>query len=106
MKSFYVLIGLLLAFSQQSNAQTRFTPEKLEALKKEIMTEVEKRHDQTAEMNDMIFSFAELGFQEWETSKYLTNILEKEGFTIEKNIAGIPNERSKQWGYLQYFFQS
>ena len=98
MKSFYVLIGLLLAFSQQSNAQTRFTPEKLEALKKEIMTEVEKRHNQTAEMNDMIFSFAELGFQEWETSKYLTNILEKEGFTVEKNIAGIPTAWIARWG--------
>ena len=36
----------------------------------------------TAEMNDMVFSFGELGFQEFETSKYLTGILEKNGFTV------------------------
>ena len=80
MKNLYLLILLLGSLIQGSNAQTRFTPEKLEALKKEITEEVEKRHNQSAIMNDMIFSFAELGFQEWETSKYITNILEKEGF--------------------------
>ena len=36
----------------------------------------------SAEMNDMVFSFGELGFQEFETSKYLTGILEKNGFTV------------------------
>jgi len=41
-------------------------------------------------MVDMVFSFAELGFQEVETSKYLTGVLEKEGFKIERGIAGIP----------------
>ena len=41
-------------------------------------------------MNDTVFSFAELGFQEFETSKYLTDILRKNGFTIQENLAGIP----------------
>ena len=41
-------------------------------------------------MNDTVFSFGELGFQEFETSKYLTGILEKNGFTIERGVAGIP----------------
>src|SRR4029078_9546322 len=45
---------------------------------------------QSQVMVDMVFSFGELGFQEVETSKYLTGILEKEGFKIERNIAGIP----------------
>ena len=49
-------------------------------------------------MNDMVFSFAELGFQEFETSKYLTGILEKEGFTIERGIAGIPTAWMATWG--------
>ena len=30
---------------------------------------------------DSVFSFGELGFQEVETSKYLTGVLEKNGFT-------------------------
>ena len=35
-------------------------------------------------MVDQVFSFGELGFQEVETSKYLTGILEKNGFKIER----------------------
>ena len=49
-------------------------------------------------MVDMVFSFGELGFQEIETSKYLTGILEKEGFTIERGIAGIPTAWMATWG--------
>jgi aminobenzoyl-glutamate utilization protein B len=41
-------------------------------------------------MVDQVFSFGELGFQEFETSKYLTDVLEKTGFTVERGYAGIP----------------
>ncbi|MCC6162816.1 MAG: amidohydrolase [Acidobacteria bacterium] len=50
------------------------------------------------QMNDMVFSFAELGFQEVETSRYLTGILEKEGFTIERGVADIPTAWVARWG--------
>src|SRR5439155_13198489 len=49
-------------------------------------------------MVDSIFSFGELGFQEFETSKYLTGILEKEGFRIERGVAGIPTAFVATWG--------
>ena len=49
-------------------------------------------------MVDMLFSYAELGFQETETSAYLTNILSKNGFTIEKGIANIPTAWTAKWG--------
>ena len=45
---------------------------------------------QTQVMIDMVFSFGELGFQEVETSKYLTGILEKEGFRIERHEVQVP----------------
>src|SRR2546422_2401872 len=41
-------------------------------------------------MVDQIFSFSELGFQEYETSKYITGILEKNGFKIDRGVAGMP----------------
>ena len=50
------------------------------------------------QMNDMVFSFGELGFQEVETSKYLTGILKKNGFTIQEGIAGIPTAWMATWG--------
>ena len=50
------------------------------------------------EMVDQVFSFSELGFQETETSAYLTGILEKNGFTIERGIGGIPTAWIAKWG--------
>ena len=50
-------------------------------------------------MNDMVFSFGELGFQEFETSKYLTDILKQNGFTIERGVAGIPDRVDRDVGH-------
>src|SRR3979409_1514090 len=52
----------------------------------------------TQQMVDQVFSFGELGFQEFETSKYLTAILEKNGFKIERGYAGIPTAWVATWG--------
>ena len=50
------------------------------------------------QMTDMVFSFGELGFQEFETMKYLTGILEQHGFTVERGVAGIPTAWVAKWG--------
>ncbi|MFN8356461.1 MAG: amidohydrolase [Spirosomataceae bacterium] len=110
MKSFLSLIltlGVLVSSFGQKKKDPNFktqpnqllTDAKIEALKKEIVDEVQKRHEQTAIMNDMIFSFAELGYQEFETSKYLTDILEKEGFSVTKGISGMPTAWIAKWSY-------
>jgi aminobenzoyl-glutamate utilization protein B len=44
----------------------------------------------TQQMVDHIFNSSELGFQEFETSRYVTGILEKQNFQIERGVAGIP----------------
>jgi aminobenzoyl-glutamate utilization protein B len=66
--------------------------------KKQVMEDVEAMARQSQVMVDMVFSFGELGFQEVETSKYLTGILRKEGFKIEHGIAGIPTAWIATWG--------
>ncbi len=71
---------------------------KLEQLKQEAAADVDSMREFSAEMNDMVFSFGELGFQEFETSKYLTGVLEKNGFTVERGIAGIPTAWVASWG--------
>jgi aminobenzoyl-glutamate utilization protein B len=55
-------------------------------------------YDFTQQMVDSVFSFGELGFQEFETQRYLTGILEKEGFTIERGVAGIPSAWTARFG--------
>src|SRR4026207_2178670 len=58
--------------------------------KAQVVKDIAGMSKQAQVMVDMFFSFAELGFQEVETAKYLTGVLEKEGFKIERGIAGIP----------------
>jgi aminobenzoyl-glutamate utilization protein B len=71
---------------------------RLDALKAEAAKEVDARAKLIQEMVDMVFSFGELGMQEVETSKYLTGILEQNGFKVERNVAGIPTAFVARWG--------
>jgi aminobenzoyl-glutamate utilization protein B len=70
----------------------------VERYKRDVGLEVDSMREDIARMNDQVFSFAELGFQEFETVKYLTDILKKNGFTIQENIAGIPTAFMASWG--------
>ena len=65
-------------------------PPEIAARKAAVATRVDGMAKQAQEMVDSVFSFGELGFQEVETSRYLTGILEKNGFTVERGVAGIP----------------
>jgi aminobenzoyl-glutamate utilization protein B len=65
-------------------------PANLPALKEQAVSEVDKLQTFTQQMVDQIFSYSELGFQEVETSRYVTGILEKNGFRVERGVAGIP----------------
>jgi aminobenzoyl-glutamate utilization protein B len=71
---------------------------RLTAFKTEGAAGVDDLQDFTQKMVDSVFSFGELGFQEIETSKYLTNILRQQGFTIEEGISGIPTAWMATWG--------
>jgi aminobenzoyl-glutamate utilization protein B len=62
----------------------------LEQLKQEALAEVASMQKLSQEIVDMVFSHGELGFQEFWTVEYLTGILEREGFTIERGCAGMP----------------
>jgi len=71
---------------------------RLGRLKAEVVREVEKRADFTADLVDQLFSFGELGFQEVESSRFLVGILRDSGFTVEEGVAGIPTAWVATWG--------
>jgi aminobenzoyl-glutamate utilization protein B len=79
-------------------AQPGIAPEKESALKADALRQIDAMQKQAQVMVDTVFSFGELGFQEFETSRYLTAILEKEGFKIERGVAGIPTAWLATWG--------
>jgi aminobenzoyl-glutamate utilization protein B len=67
-------------------------------LKDEALAEVDRLKDFTQQMVDQLFSYGELGFQETETQRYLVDVLQKNGFTVETGIAGIPTAFMATWG--------
>src|SRR6185437_6527562 len=68
------------------------------ALKHDAERMIDSMSTFTGQMVDEVFSFGELGMQEFETSKYLTGILEQHGFTVTRGIAGIPTAWVATWG--------
>ncbi len=79
-------------------AQPNVSPEKEASMKADLTGQIDAMKKQAQVMVDSVFSFGELGFQEFETTKYLSGILEKEGFHIEHGIAGIPTAWVASWG--------
>jgi aminobenzoyl-glutamate utilization protein B len=72
--------------------------QRLAALKQDAHGSIDGLAKLTQEMVDSVFSFAELGFEETESSKYLTGVLEQHGFRITRGISGIPTAWVAQWG--------
>lgn len=66
-------------------------------LKARAVAGVEQRAKLAQEITDSVFSFSELGFQEVETSRYLTELLEKHGFTVERGTSGLPTGWVARW---------
>jgi aminobenzoyl-glutamate utilization protein B len=93
------LFGLLVALAGQALGQAAsITPEQNAALKQQILKEVDGNAKLVQVMVDTLYSFGELGFQEFETSKYLTGLLETNGFKVERGISGIPTAWMATWG--------
>lgn len=88
----------LLVLCVCAGAQTDDPPSRRASLRAEAVRLVEGMQKQAQVMVDTVYSFGELGFQEHETSRYLTGILEKEGFTVERGVAGIPTAWVASWG--------
>lgn len=67
------------------------------AMKKRAVAGVQARAKLAQQISDSVFSFAELGYQEVETSRYLTTVLEQNGFKVERGVAGIPTAWVARW---------
>ena len=88
--------GLMCAVAPAALSQT-YSASAVTALKGRAEAGVEARAKLAQQMNDSIFSFGELAFQEVETSKYVTDVLEKNGFTIQRGVAGLPTGWTATW---------
>src|SRR5216684_1724453 len=96
------LLAAMCIFSALATQSPRQTPavtaEKSAELKQQILKTVDGNAKLVQVMIDTIYSYGELGFQEFETSKYLTALLEQNGFKVEHGISGIPTAWMATWG--------
>ncbi len=92
MKNLLLLIALslglpFLSFSQSDQSKARIYPEKqyvLDQLSRQATIE------KFGKISDAIWSYAELGLQEFKSSALLSGTLEKAGFKVERGLAGMP----------------
>jgi len=94
---FFVCLAALVLVPVTRAQQSAKLPN-LDALKREAVSEVDKLQTFTQQMVDQVFSFSELGFHEYETTKYLTGVLEKQGFKVERGVAGMPTAWTAIYG--------
>ena len=92
-----IILFFLFVGSIYNTYSQNFSKRKINNLKTQVSQMVEDDKKATQVMVDKVFSFAELGFQEFETSKYLTSILEENGFKIEYAISDIPTAWLASW---------
>src|SRR5688500_18527 len=96
MRALLLVLGASCLVSVSLRAQS--ADPRLDSLKMEVTRDIDARAKLAQQMVDQVFSFGELGMQEIETSKYLTGILERNGFTVERGVAGMPTAWVARWG--------
>ena len=83
-KAYLLLLSLLLS------TNLVLSQKKLSKLKSEIVNSVENHSENLINISDQIWELAETAFNEHKSSKILSDYAEKNGFTVEKGVAGMP----------------
>jgi len=72
--------------------------QKLDKTKKNIISSIENHKSEIIKISDQIWKLAELSFDEHKSSKILSDYAEKNGFTVEKGVAGMPTAFVASYG--------
>ena len=67
-------------------------------LKKELLSSIENKSSDLISVSDKIWEAAEVAFREEKSANYLIDYAEKNGFKIEKGLAGIPTAFTATYG--------
>ena len=66
--------------------------------KQAAIAAIEEKAELVARVADQIWSFAELSLQEEQSADLYCQVLEQEGFTVERGISNIPTAFSASYG--------
>ena len=94
MKTKLFLILLLCLTVTNLNSQN-----KINKTKRAIIASVEKHEANLIKISDEIWELAETAFEENESSKLLADYAEKQGFKVERGVAGMPTAFVATYGH-------
>jgi len=69
---------------------TLFAQKKMSSTKKSIIASVDKHEENLIKISDDIWALAETAFEENKSAKILADYAEKQGFKVERGVAGMP----------------
>ncbi|WP_299900991.1 amidohydrolase [uncultured Aquimarina sp.] len=75
-----------------------YSQKKLSSTKQAIMASVEKHQKELIAISDQIWALAETAFEENQSSKLLADYAEKQGFKVERGVAGMPTAFVASYG--------
>ncbi|VAW27236.1 Peptidase M20D, amidohydrolase, partial [hydrothermal vent metagenome] len=81
---------LLLIVALSLTITTSFSQKKINKTKQAVISSVEGHKADLINISDEIWSLAETAFEENKSSKLLADYAEKQGFKVERGVAGIP----------------
>ena len=90
---FYILSILTFLLATSINHS-----QELDETKKNIISSIENHQSEIIKISDQIWELAELAFNEYESSKILSDYAEKNGFIVEKGVAGMPTAFVASYG--------
>ncbi len=93
-----VLAATSLAWTPAAQVQAQAAPPSLDRLKQESFAVVDANADRMGRINDAIFSYSEIGFQEYKTVALVKKTLEAAGFKVEMGVAGMPTAYKATYG--------
>ena len=67
--------------------------------KQSIAKRIESMQEPFWKISDAIWSYAELGLEEYKSSKLLADTLEDAGFTVDRGVAGMPTAFVASWSH-------
>jgi aminobenzoyl-glutamate utilization protein B len=92
MKKFILVLVIFIFCMWSFSIQSHALSPKVEKEKKIVLEWLSQPEivEQFGKISDAIWSYAELGMQEFRSSKLLADTLEEAGFTVERSAAGMP----------------
>jgi aminobenzoyl-glutamate utilization protein B len=70
----------------------------MDLAKQDALAFIDEKKELVCSVADRIWEFAELSLQEKRSAALFCEVLEREGFSVERGVCGIPNAFAASWG--------